>query len=210
MCRPTDKPPVVLNARNIGLLQLQESVMVVAAACFRAKEAVLESSARAENDNSKNRSACCSGANLTEKGFKRTMVEHRYHDYAVASSSSTSSSEKLQCVSHFVNSNSFPCILHYMLEQAQSQGYSHIVDWQPHGRCWLIKDQRAFISQVIPIYWPKQHHFSSFQRQLALYGFLRLTRRNSPDFGACKLSIRNALVICGKVAHFWPMVYHFF
>jgi hypothetical protein len=65
---------------------------------------------------------------------------------------------------------------------------------------------------VIPIYWPKQHHLSSFQRQLALYGFLRLTRRNSPDFGACKLSNPKRvchLNFCRNSSHFLQTVFHF-
>jgi hypothetical protein len=66
----------------------------------------------------------------------------------------------------------FPIQLHLMLSNAQVEGYSDVCSWQPHGRSFLIKDRKRFVDRVLPIYF-KQSKFSSFQRQLNLYGFVR-------------------------------------
>jgi HSF-type DNA-binding len=69
-----------------------------------------------------------------------------------------------------------------MLDKAEKEGYEHIVSWQPHGRAFQVHDQTEFVDKVMPAYF-RQTRFSSFQRQLSLYGFLRLTRRGA-DHGA--------------------------
>ncbi|GAX22399.1 hypothetical protein FisN_14Hh012 [Fistulifera solaris] len=63
-----------------------------------------------------------------------------------------------------------------MLTSADSKGYAHICNWQPHGLSFAIHDRKALVDQVLPLYF--QHHmFASFQRQLNLYGFSRVRRR---------------------------------
>lgn len=68
----------------------------------------------------------------------------------------------------------FPWKLHDMLEKVDDDGYSHIVSWQPHGRCFAVHKPKEFVETVMPIYF-NQTKFASFQRQLNLYGFHRLT-----------------------------------
>ena len=59
-------------------------------------------------------------------------VKHDYHDhahnpagsYAMSGSAITSNVEQ-----------SFPAKLHYMLNDMEQDGLSHIVSWAPHGRC---------------------------------------------------------------------------
>ncbi|CAB9511921.1 shock factor protein [Seminavis robusta] len=66
----------------------------------------------------------------------------------------------------------FPMKLHYILEQGcQSQ----IISWQPHGRCFVVHDMKEFVSSMLPL-WFRQSKFASFQRQLNLYGFQRITQ----------------------------------
>jgi hypothetical protein len=79
-------------------------------------------------------------------------------------------------------SNPFPILLHSMLERAEHDHYSHIVSWKPHGRAFAVHDKDRFVREILPMY-SRQTQFASFQRQLNLYGFRRLSRRG-PDYGA--------------------------
>jgi hypothetical protein len=74
----------------------------------------------------------------------------------------------------------FPDKLHHMLANVEQFGLSHIVSWQPHGRCFVVRDTKEFVLKILPIYF-KQSKFTSFQRQLNLYGFRRLG--SGPDRG---------------------------
>lgn len=68
----------------------------------------------------------------------------------------------------------FPWKLHDMLETIEEDGYGDVVSWQPHGRCFVVHNPTKFVQTVMPLYF-NQTKFASFQRQLNLYGFSRLT-----------------------------------
>lgn len=68
----------------------------------------------------------------------------------------------------------FPEHLHIMLAEVERDKLDHIVSWQPHGRAFAVHDANAFIKEIMPQYF-RQSKLSSFQRQLNLYGFSRLT-----------------------------------
>lgn len=118
----------------------------------------------------------------TEKGHKRTVVNHNYHDYATHSGRFSSPPPSPEKKGRGGISSPFPMVLHNMLDEAVTQNFEHIVSWQPHGRCFLVRDQEHFVKDVMPMFF-RQSRFSSFQRQLSLYGFLRLTRKND-DYSA--------------------------
>jgi len=71
----------------------------------------------------------------------------------------------------------FPHKLFKMLEAIESShpNFKHIVSWQPHGRSFCIHKPKTFVTDVMPLFF-KQTKLTSFQRQLNLYGFERLTR----------------------------------
>jgi HSF-type DNA-binding len=79
----------------------------------------------------------------------------------------------------------FPLQLHVMLSNAHAGGYNDVCSWQPHGRAFLVKDRQRFVGEVLPIYF-RQSKFSSFQRQLNLYGFVRYDARP----WSCKVAFR--------------------
>ena len=56
-----------------------------------------------------------------------------------------------------------------------------IIGWQSHGRSFKIRDQRLFVEDVMPRHF-KHTKLASFQRQLNLYGFRRITK--GADAGA--------------------------
>eukprot|EP00543_Licmophora_paradoxa_P007808 CAMPEP_0202442734 /NCGR_PEP_ID=MMETSP1360-20130828/2109_1 /ASSEMBLY_ACC=CAM_ASM_000848 /TAXON_ID=515479 /ORGANISM="Licmophora paradoxa, Strain CCMP2313" /LENGTH=341 /DNA_ID=CAMNT_0049058177 /DNA_START=55 /DNA_END=1080 /DNA_ORIENTATION=+ len=68
----------------------------------------------------------------------------------------------------------FPCKLHSMLNAVSQEGLDHIVSWQPHGRCFLVHKPQMFVENIMPRFF-NQHKMTSFQRQLNLYGFKRIT-----------------------------------
>lgn len=108
---------------------------------------------------------------------KRLLVQHSYHDRAGEAESPPSSSTTTTAS----NFTPFPALVHRMLSEPTVD--PTIVSWQPHGRAFRVHDPTRFVSDVLPRFF-KQRKYASFQRQLSLYGFLRLTRRDTPDFGA--------------------------
>lgn len=82
----------------------------------------------------------------------------------------------------------FPEKLYQMLEVETSSSYSsssNIQDppvlWLPHGRAFVVRNPKLFTSNIMPRYF-RQTKLTSFQRQLNLYGFRRITQ--GPDAGA--------------------------
>ncbi|CAB9499082.1 shock factor protein [Seminavis robusta] len=74
----------------------------------------------------------------------------------------------------------FPVQLHWMLEQTEKNGFPHVVSWAPHGRSFVVHQRDQFVKEVLPVYF-NQSKITSFQRQLSLYGFKRITK--GPDSG---------------------------
>jgi hypothetical protein len=68
----------------------------------------------------------------------------------------------------------FPEKLYEMLQVVDAEDDGHIISWQPHGRCFLIHRKKEFVDHVMPRFF-HQSKLTSFQRQLNLYGFVRLT-----------------------------------
>ena len=99
------------------------------------------------------------------------VVQHNYHDH------STDPVVDPTQIKHKAKGGvitPFPVKLHDMLDQIERDGLSHVVSWQPHGRCFVVHKPKEFVNYVMPKYF-KQTKMASFQRQLNLYGFNRLT-----------------------------------
>jgi hypothetical protein len=71
-------------------------------------------------------------------------------------------------------SSMFPYKLHEMLEYAEKRGMESIVSWLPDGRAFKVHQPEPFMKTLVPSYF-KQNRYKSFQRQLHLYGFERIT-----------------------------------
>jgi hypothetical protein len=61
-----------------------------------------------------------------------------------------------------------------MLEEAEKKGNDSIASFFPHGRAFAIHKPREFVAELMPNYFSTTR-MSSFQRQLNLYGFRRIT-----------------------------------
>lgn len=105
-----------------------------------------------------------------KKHHRHYTVQHNYHDHA----QDTRDLYIEERPARGGVTTPFPFKLHEMLRAVAEEGLDHIVSWQPHGRCFLVHDPKAFVD-LLPRFF-KLSKLPSFQRQLNLYGFQRLTR----------------------------------
>jgi len=68
----------------------------------------------------------------------------------------------------------FPRRLYLLLEEMSNESNEDIVSWMPHGGGFIIYDRETFESDLLPKYF-RQTKMRSFQRQLNIYGFERIT-----------------------------------
>jgi hypothetical protein len=78
-------------------------------------------------------------------------------------------------------SQQFPERIHNMLLEIEKDGKDDIVSFLPHGRAFSVHKVDEFCEGIMPKYF-KQTKWSSFARQLNLYGFMRVA--SGPDTGA--------------------------
>jgi hypothetical protein len=110
------------------------------------------------------------GGHHHHKHSAHIIVKHDYHDHSHDNQTEYSDEHPARGGV----STPFPLKLHEMLESVKSEGFEHIVSWQPHGRCFVVHKPKEFVA-LLPRYF-KLSKLASFQRQLNLYGFQRLTR----------------------------------
>ena len=103
---------------------------------------------------------------------KQKVVKHDYHDH---SSETESTYEVEKHISRGGVTTPFTLKLFDMLRSIEEDNMSHIVSWQPHGRCFAVHIPKLFVEEVMPKYF-QQKKYASFQRQLNLYGFSRITK----------------------------------
>lgn len=73
------------------------------------------------------------------------------------------------------NHVSFPLKLYMMLDTLDAQGNRDVISWMPHGQGFIVHRQDAFATDIMPRFF-RQTKFSSFQRQLKMYSFQRISR----------------------------------
>lgn len=110
--------------------------------------------------------------NISGHGAKgQVVIRHDYHDH------STDPVVDPGQIKHKAKGGvvvPFPVKLHSMLDAIERDGFANVVSWQPHGRCFVVHKPKEFVNHIMPKYF-KQSKMASFQRQLNLYGFSRLT-----------------------------------
>jgi hypothetical protein len=110
------------------------------------------------------------------------LAQHDYHDHAadpivhctvLSRPSSTTSKAKHPMPSRNCTTISFPLKLYNMIQKIEADGLAHVISWQPHGRCFQVHEPTKFKHLLLNYF--KLSKLASFQRQLNLYGFQRLT-----------------------------------
>lgn len=89
----------------------------------------------------------------------------------------------------------FPERLHRMLQEVEAEGKTDIVSFFPHGRAFSVHDPARFSSEIMPKYF-KQTRMSSFQRQLNLYGFKRISSGEDSGGYYHELFLRGRVPLC--------------
>lgn len=118
----------------------------------------------------------------TAAGPVAFRAKHNYHDHSHAvDPSQLNQGDDASVIIPFCHPHeTFPMQLHFVLEEMERDGLAHIGSWQLHGRCFVVHDRDEFVRLVLSSYFT-QSSFASFQRQLNIYGFKRLTA--GPDKG---------------------------
>lgn len=69
----------------------------------------------------------------------------------------------------------FPLKFHRMLDRVREEDQESVVSWISHGRAFKIHKPKDFAATIMPRFF-NQSKYTSFQRQLNLYGFSRCCR----------------------------------
>lgn len=122
-------------------------------------------------------------------------LSHVYHDYANVPDTIGFVRKKTGGVTQ-----PFPEKLYEMLSQESSPDGdpSCIVSWLPHGRAFIVRKPKMFTTLIMHKYF-RQTKLTSFQRQLNLYGFRRITQ--GADAGAYyhELFLRGRPQLCMRM-----------
>lgn len=128
-------------------------------------------------------------------------VQHVYHDHIydpetpLRYCTTTSDGKKPRKGPRGGVATPFPLKLHNLLDSNQ---WSDIISWQPHGRCFLLHKPKEFLSEVMPQNF-RQTKLTSFQRQLNLYGFCRLTSGRDKGGYYHELFLRGKPLLCQRM-----------
>jgi hypothetical protein len=126
------------------------------------------------------------------------------------SSSRAHSMEKIQHLK-------FPYKLHYLLEHASPlTSLDRVISWTPCGTAFTVHDIYAFVTIVMPIYFPGMASYKSFRRQLNLYGMTQrgskknllgksmfLYRRNNKRYSTLSFLLPLCLVVSSLISAFF-------
>ena len=144
-----------------------------------------------------------SGEHMTNSSGRSYFVKHEYCDHANTPLSDVSPLKSLS-PNHRSNRGGvkmlFPEKLHQLLSLPESEVDPGIISWASHGRCFLVHHPREFTRELMPKYF-SHNAITSFQRQLNLYGFKRITKSGSKDQGAYyhELFLRGRPALCRRM-----------
>lgn len=180
MCNVTSPRPkkhVTVSLQRKKDKKVSPSIKVETVKSSIVKSSIVKSSTRLPSrvrSNSTNSESSTNDSVVKHKDEHKSkkLVKHDYHDHSTDSEVTILQGKSM---SRGGVSIPFPMKLYDMLNGIEKERKTHIVSWQPHGRCFVVHNQRLFVEDVMQKYF-QQKKYASFQRQLNLYGFSRLTK----------------------------------
>ena len=133
----------------------------------------------------------CSSHPLLQRGGPELVSQKSMNDCEhTATNSSTNRS-------HLTDDIAFPFKLHSILEYAEKTNRVDIISWLPSGDAFKIHKPQDFADTIMQQYF-NQTKYRSFQRQLNIYNFDRVTDKASNEYGAYahELFIRGHSDLC--------------
>ena len=125
---------------------------------------------------------------------KGKPLPHVYRDFSVMPDAAGFVRKKTGGVSQ-----PFPEKLYEMLEaESQRPAPSNIVSWLPHGRAFIVHKPKLFTQDIMPLFF-RQSKLTSFQRQLNLYGFRRITQGQDAGAYYHELFLRGRPQLCMRM-----------
>lgn len=97
----------------------------------------------------------------------------------------------------------FPRKLHRMLLELEAERKDDIISFFPHGLAFAIHKPRNFIAEVMPRYF-RMSRLSSFQRQLNLYAFKRITEGQDKGGYYHELFVKEKPHLCKRLKRTKP------
>jgi hypothetical protein len=111
---------------------------------------------------------------------------------------------------HTSQTQSFPRKLHQLIEHAEYIGSIRIISWHPDGRSFKIHQKENFTRLLMPEFFHYSITYASFERNLTLWGFQKVSRgpiegswyhpsfmRNKPE--VCRLMNRANTKVTGSI-----------
>jgi len=93
---------------------------------------------------------------------------------------------------------SFPLKLHRILDKLEAEGHDAVLSWLPHGRAFVVKNSDRLVSELMPLHF-NQTKYSSFQRQLHMYNFQRITTGRDKGAYHHPQFLRGQSLLCQKM-----------
>jgi hypothetical protein len=184
---------IVENNRRRSLIESNESAMVQATKSMTSHGRIVSSGNPVHSKALGNKTV---GLAEAIRAQQKHCVQHNYHDHAF-DQDEASYVAKSPMVSKGGVTIPFPMKLHDMLDHIElmEPELAAVISWQPHGRCFLVRKPKQFSDGVLARFF-SQKKYASFQRQLNLYGFNRITK--GPDRGSYyhELFLRGKKFLC--------------
>jgi len=182
------------KGRRRSIIEAEASIAFLEQVNSSSLSETLEKKDRRKITKTKSKTSTSTSVKSNKGETKRREIQHNYHDHA---DDDGAVYRNTPMVSKGGVTVPFPMKLHNMLDHiAQHEPQlSSIATWQPHGRSFIVHNINQFTEDVLPRFF-QQRKYASFQRQLNLYGFTRLTK--GPDRGSYyhELFLRSKKILC--------------
>lgn len=80
-------------------------------------------------------------------------VQHFYRDFSHVTEDSSAEARLEGGLSKggVAAEQNFPVKLHGLLDNLEEDGLENVMGWQPHGRSFVVRDQKRFVEEILPL-----------------------------------------------------------